>query len=95
MNALFTQGTLTRLARWVRVHRRLVIAGWIAAVVVAMAAAHSAGTRNDNNLSLSGTESQRATAILQRQFPSQGVTRIRSCSTFGTERPTPPRCRRQ
>ena len=61
MNALSAQGTLTRWARWVRLHRRLVIAGWVAAVAVAMAASHPAGTRYDNNLSLPGTESQRAT----------------------------------
>ena len=49
----------------------MVIAGWLPAVLGAMAAAHSAGTRYGNNLALPGTESQRATDLLQRPFPSQ------------------------
>ena len=66
-----SQGSLARWARGVRAHRWLVVAGWLAAVLVAMAAAHSAGTRYANNLALPGTASQRATDLLQRQFPSQ------------------------
>jgi RND superfamily putative drug exporter len=49
----------------------VVIMGWVAAVLVAMLAAHSAGSRYVNNLSLPGTDSQRVTTVLQRQFPSQ------------------------
>ncbi|MBV9414323.1 MAG: hypothetical protein JO363_05040, partial [Solirubrobacterales bacterium] len=64
-------GSLARWAGWMRAHRRLVLGGWTIAVIVAMAAAHSAGTRYANNLSLRGTDSQRATDVLQRQFPSQ------------------------
>ena len=45
-------GYLVRWVHWVRAHRRIVIAGWLAAVLIAMAAAHSAGTRYANNLSL-------------------------------------------
>jgi RND superfamily putative drug exporter len=54
-----------------RAHPRLVIGGWLAAVIVAMAAAHAAGTRYGNNLSLPGTDSQRAAELLQREFPAQ------------------------
>ena len=80
MNLEIRQGSLARWARWVRTHRRLVIVGWLAAVLVAMAAAHSAGTRYANNLSLPGTDSQQATNLLQRQFPSH-ATPTRSSST--------------
>jgi hypothetical protein len=36
------RGALARSARWVRAHRLMVIAGWLAAVLGAMAAAHLA-----------------------------------------------------
>ncbi|MBV9193382.1 MAG: MMPL family transporter [Solirubrobacterales bacterium] len=71
MSPAARQGYLVQWGGWVRGHRRLVIAAWLAAVFVAMAAAHSAGTRYANNLSLPGTDSQRATNLLARQFPSQ------------------------
>jgi RND superfamily putative drug exporter len=47
------------------------LGSWIVAVIVATAAAHSAGTRYANDLSLRGTDSQRATEVLRRQFPAQ------------------------
>jgi len=71
MNLNSSHGSLARWARWTRAHRRLVIMVWVAAVLVAMFAAHSAGSRYVNNLSLPGTESQQVTNLLQRQFPSQ------------------------
>jgi RND superfamily putative drug exporter len=64
-------GALGRLARWSNGHRRLVIGGWIALLLVAMAASHKAGTHFVNSNSLSGTDSQRATSLLKQAFPSQ------------------------
>ena len=65
------RGHVLRLARWAAAHGRLVIGGWLAVLVVAMVVSHSAGTRYANDLSLPGTDSQRATAVLQRAFPAQ------------------------
>jgi putative drug exporter of the RND superfamily len=64
-------GAVARVSLWVRAHRRLVIVGWVALLVVAMAASQAAGTRYVNNLSLPGTDSQRATNLLNRQFRAQ------------------------
>jgi putative drug exporter of the RND superfamily len=64
-------GLVARLSVWVRTHRRLAIAGWIVALVLVMGAAHSAGSHFVNNVSLSGTDSQRATDLLTREFPAQ------------------------
>ena len=61
-------GAIARLSSWVRAHSRLVIIVWIAVFVVAMAASSSAGKRFINNVSLPGTESQRATDVLSSQF---------------------------
>jgi len=43
----------------------------MAALIVAMAASHAAGTSYVNNLSLAGTDSQRASELLRRDYPSQ------------------------
>jgi RND superfamily putative drug exporter len=64
-------GLVARLSSWVRSHQRVVIAGWVVLLVVAMGAAHAAKNNYVNNVSLSGTGSQRATSVLARQFPAQ------------------------
>jgi putative drug exporter of the RND superfamily len=64
-------GLVARLASWTMAHRRMVVAGWLVTFVIAMAASHQAGTRYVNNLALPGTDSQRATDLLKRDFPAQ------------------------
>lgn len=64
-------GAVARLSIWVRAHRRVALGGWIVALLVVMATAHSAGSHFVNSVSLSGTDSQRATDLLTRQFPAQ------------------------
>ena len=50
-------------------HRRLVIAGWVALLVLAVGAAGSIGSNYQNVFKLPGTESQRATDLLKERFP--------------------------
>jgi putative drug exporter of the RND superfamily len=64
-------GPLARLARWASHHRRAVVLGWIAVLVIAMGVSSAVGTDYTNNFSLGGTESQRATDLLKRDFPAQ------------------------
>src|SRR5579859_1613793 len=64
-------GKVARLSAWVRSHARVVIAGWVVLLVVAMGAAHAAKNNFSNNVSLSGTGSQRATDLLARDFPAR------------------------
>jgi putative drug exporter of the RND superfamily len=64
-------GLVARLSVWVRAHSRLLAGGWIVLLVVAMGAAHSAGNKFNNSISLPGTGSQRATRLLARQFPAK------------------------
>jgi putative drug exporter of the RND superfamily len=66
-----TPGVVARTARYATRHPRLIVAGWVFALVVAMGASHAAGTKFVNNLSLPGTESQRATSLLRTSFPAQ------------------------
>src|SRR3954447_24656424 len=65
------RSVMARLAAWVVAHRRRVTVGWIALLVVAMAASHAAKPHYVNNLALPGTDSQRATDLLKRSFASQ------------------------
>ena len=46
-------------------HRRLVVAGWLLAVVALVFTSQAAGTSYDNSLSLPGTDSAKAQALLQ------------------------------
>ena len=64
-------GLVGRLARWAVAHRGRVAIGWIALLVVAMAASSAAKPHYVNNLSLAGTDSQRATDLLKRDFATQ------------------------
>jgi RND superfamily putative drug exporter len=66
-----TPGAVARLARWSVAHRKTVLFGWLAALILAMAASHAVGSRYVNNLSLAGTDSQRATELLERDFRAQ------------------------
>ena len=62
---------LARLARWTTQHRKTVILGWIAVLVVTMGISSAVGTGFTTNFSLGNTESQRATDLLKRDFPAQ------------------------
>jgi putative drug exporter of the RND superfamily len=64
-------GWIGRVAAWAIGHRRLVMGGWIIALVVAMGASHAAKPNYINDLTLNGTDSQRAITTLHRAFPSQ------------------------
>jgi RND superfamily putative drug exporter len=70
-DATATGGPLARVARWASRHRRTVMLGWIAVLVIATGAASAIGTDYASNFSLGGTESQRATDLLKRDFPAQ------------------------
>src|SRR5919204_512228 len=65
------RGIVARVARWATQHRRTVVIGWIALLVVTLAISGAVGTRYSNNFSLGGTDSQRATDLLKRDFPAQ------------------------
>ena len=62
---------LARLARWVTQHKRRVVLGWVAVLVVSLGISNAVGTHFTTNFSLGGTESQKATDLLQRDFPAQ------------------------
>src|SRR4051812_15756239 len=64
-------GVVGRLARWAVAHRGRVAIGWIALLIVAMAASSAVKPHYVNNLSLPGTDSQRATDLLKRDFATQ------------------------
>ena len=64
-------GPVGRLARWAVAHRGRVAIAWIALLVVAMAASSAAKPHYVNNLSLAGTDSQRAADLLKRNFATQ------------------------
>jgi RND superfamily putative drug exporter len=65
------RGAVARVARWAAEHRRAVVLGWIATLVVTLGLSSALGTKYSNNFSLGGTDSQRATDLLKRDFPAQ------------------------
>ena len=64
-------GIVARAGSWAGHHRRLVLIGWIVLLVGSLGISHAVGTNYSTNFSLPGTESQRATDLLQRDFPAQ------------------------
>jgi RND superfamily putative drug exporter len=62
---------VARVGGWAAGHRRVVLLGWIVALVAAFGASSAVGTHYSNNFSLNGTESQRAVDLLKRNFPAQ------------------------
>jgi len=62
---------LARAARWATQHKRTVVLGWVAVLVVSTGISSAVGTSYTTNFSLGGTESQRATDLLKRDFPAQ------------------------
>jgi putative drug exporter of the RND superfamily len=64
-------GIVGRVGSWAAHHRRVVLVGWIVLLVGSLGISHAVGTNYSTNFSLPGTESQRATDLLKRDFPAQ------------------------
>jgi putative drug exporter of the RND superfamily len=64
-------GLIARVARWTIAHRRTTVLSWIVLLVAILGVSGAVGSKYSNNNSLKGTESQRATDLLQRDFPTQ------------------------
>ena len=62
---------LQKVARWSVAHRRRVITGWVAIAVLTTLVAGSIGRDYATNFTLPGTESQRASDLLTREFKAQ------------------------
>ncbi|WP_328384438.1 MMPL family transporter [Streptomyces sp. NBC_00400] len=62
---------MTALARWCLRRRIVVIVLWLAAFAGVAAAAAAVGSAYSNNYEVPGTESGRASALLERAFPGQ------------------------
>jgi RND superfamily putative drug exporter len=58
------------LTRWSTAHRRIMIGLWIGLLVASIATAGALKNRYDNSLTLPGTDSQRASALLGARFPA-------------------------
>jgi RND superfamily putative drug exporter len=75
MSATRTQeprlGIVARVSGWAGAHRRIVLLGWIVALVGALGLSSAIGTNYGNSFSLKGTDSQRAVDLLKRNFPAQ------------------------
>jgi RND superfamily putative drug exporter len=65
------RGIVARVGGWAAAHRRAVPIIWLVILIVALGASGAIGTKFANNFSLSGTESQRASELLKRDFPAQ------------------------
>ncbi len=66
---------MLKLARWSTTHRKYVVLGWIALLVVVNVLAQSAGTSYSNNFTLPNSDAQRASDLLQHSFPAQAGDR--------------------
>jgi putative drug exporter of the RND superfamily len=63
--------SLMGVVRWCISHRRVVVVAWVAVALLTTVLASSAGRRWATNFSLPGTESQRASDLLNREFKAQ------------------------
>jgi putative drug exporter of the RND superfamily len=61
---------MRKLARWCFAHRRLVVAGWVLALIAVVGAAQTTGSSFNQSLSLPGTDSQAAVNLLTKNFPA-------------------------
>jgi RND superfamily putative drug exporter len=64
-------GIVARIGGWSAGHRRLVVVGWIVALIGALGLSSAVGSNYSNSFSLKGTESQSAVDLLKRDFPAQ------------------------
>lgn len=62
---------MVRLARWSIAHRRRVVMAWVAVAILTTVIAGAIGNQWASNFSLPGTESQRASDLLTREFRTQ------------------------
>ena len=62
---------LYRLGRGSARHRKLVVAGWLVAVLALAFAGKAAGGQFHDTFAMPGVDSQRATDLLKRTFPAQ------------------------
>jgi len=62
---------MRRLGSWTTTHRKTVILGWVAALVLVGFLAASAGTSFSENFKLPSSDSQRAVELLEKRFPAQ------------------------
>jgi putative drug exporter of the RND superfamily len=71
-------GVLYAIARFCVRHRFVVFGVWVVMAIALVAVSHRLGDNTNDNLSLPGTNSQKATDSLQRSFPAQanGVSPI-------------------
>jgi putative drug exporter of the RND superfamily len=65
------RGVVARVAGWCVRHRRRALVAWVALLVVVLGVAGAVGTRQANQFTLKGTESQRAQDLLGSDFPAQ------------------------
>jgi RND superfamily putative drug exporter len=61
---------MARLGRWCFEHRKKVVATWLLAIVVIAGVSVAVGSSFNSNLSLPGTDSQAAAALLTQNFPA-------------------------
>jgi putative drug exporter of the RND superfamily len=66
---------MLKLARWSTTHRKYVVIGWVALLIVVNVFAQSAGTTYSNNFTLPNSDAQRAADLLQSSFPAQAGDR--------------------
>jgi RND superfamily putative drug exporter len=66
---------MVKLARWTITHRKYVLLGWLALLLLVNVFAQSAGTSYSNNFTLPNSGAQRAADLLQRSFPAQAGDR--------------------
>jgi RND superfamily putative drug exporter len=65
------RGLVERVARWCVERRRRALILWIALLVGVVGVSGAVGTRQANQFTLGGTESQRAQDLLKRDFPAR------------------------
>ncbi len=64
-------GIVARLGAWASSRRRRVTISWVLVLIVVTALSSAVGAHYINSLSLHGTDTQRATDLLKRDFPAQ------------------------
>ncbi len=62
---------MLRVARWCIAHRRWVVGAWVVIAILTTMVAGSVGNRYATNFTLPGTESQRASDLLTKEFGAQ------------------------
>ncbi len=81
------------IASWCVTHRRMVLAGWLVAVVALSALSLSAGTDYKNSFSLNGTQSFEAQTLLQKAAPKASGDKEQIVLAVDRERVTDPAVR--